>query len=251
MSMKSSGRYELKFFIDGEDKREVLERLEPGLVPDKHGEAGVYRITSLYYDTPALTAFHEKLDGVNPRHKFRLRYYGDQLPDSGYFEVKSRHYQLIRKLRVPVDKATFWQLVSCPARLRALEGAKGPVPGLEFVHLQASRAPLAPTAVTSYRREAYLSRFDPTLRVTFDHLCQAFSPHQFPPGPDDEGPPLCLATHILMEVKFNHRLPGWVRDAVVGRRLRPVRFSKYCEAIFALGDHPVRRRLAAVNSRKD
>ncbi|MCA9792184.1 MAG: polyphosphate polymerase domain-containing protein [Candidatus Eremiobacteraeota bacterium] len=249
MSMKSSGRHELKFFIDGHEKREVLERLEPGLVPDQHGQAGVYRITSLYYDTPSLRAFHEKLDGVNPRHKFRLRYYGDQLPESGFFEVKSRHYQLIHKLRVPVDGQTFEQLVSCPERLRDFEGMHGWVEGLAFVHLQACRAPMAPTAVTSYRREAYVSRFDPTLRVTFDHLCQAFSPQQFPPGPDDVGPPLCPSTHVLMEVKFNHRLPGWIRDAVVGRRLRAVRFSKYCEAVFALGSHPMRRRLAAVNSR--
>ena len=37
---------------------------------------GSYRITSLYFDTPYDSAYKEKLDGVDNREKFRLRYYG-------------------------------------------------------------------------------------------------------------------------------------------------------------------------------
>ena len=34
-------------------------------------------MTSLYFDTPYDTALREKLDGVDRREKFRLRYYGE------------------------------------------------------------------------------------------------------------------------------------------------------------------------------
>ena len=44
---------------------------------DPHaGADGTYRVTSLYFDTPYDSALREKLDGVNRREKFRLRYYG-------------------------------------------------------------------------------------------------------------------------------------------------------------------------------
>ena len=44
---------------------------------DKYaGPGGSYRITSLYFDTPYDSAYKEKLDGVDNREKFRLRYYG-------------------------------------------------------------------------------------------------------------------------------------------------------------------------------
>ena len=46
---------------------------------DMPGPDGAYRVTSLYFDTPYDSALREKLDGVNRREKFRLRYYGTDL----------------------------------------------------------------------------------------------------------------------------------------------------------------------------
>lgn len=43
------------------------------------GKEGSYRITSLYFDTPSDTALRQKLEGVDRREKFRLRYYGEDL----------------------------------------------------------------------------------------------------------------------------------------------------------------------------
>ena len=43
------------------------------------GAEGSYRITSLYFDTPSDTALRQKLEGVDRREKFRLRYYGEDL----------------------------------------------------------------------------------------------------------------------------------------------------------------------------
>ena len=42
------------------------------------GPDGSYRVTSLYFDTPYDAALREKLDGVDRREKFRLRYYGER-----------------------------------------------------------------------------------------------------------------------------------------------------------------------------
>ena len=42
---------------------------------DPHAVGGKYFVRSLYFDTPTDTALREKLDGVNRREKFRIRYY--------------------------------------------------------------------------------------------------------------------------------------------------------------------------------
>ncbi len=45
---------------------------------DAHaGTDGSYRVTSLYFDTPYDAALRDKLDGMDRREKFRLRYYGE------------------------------------------------------------------------------------------------------------------------------------------------------------------------------
>ncbi len=56
----------------------LLPRLKKLFPRDGHaGPDGTYRVTSLYFDTPYDSALREKLDGVNRREKFRLRYYGE------------------------------------------------------------------------------------------------------------------------------------------------------------------------------
>ena len=65
-------------------------RLQAGeaLSPGRPRRAdGSYRVTSLYFDTPYDTALREKLDGVDRREKFRLRYYGE-LP--GFLKLEKK-----------------------------------------------------------------------------------------------------------------------------------------------------------------
>ena len=69
-------RHEWKHPVNGSDLRELRGRLRRGLRPDPHaGPGGRYKIRSLYFDDPGDTALREKLDGVDRRTKFRVRYY--------------------------------------------------------------------------------------------------------------------------------------------------------------------------------
>ena len=54
----------------------LSQRLRKLFTHDKNaGPDGIYRVTSLYFDTPYDSALREQIDGVNRREKFRLRYY--------------------------------------------------------------------------------------------------------------------------------------------------------------------------------
>ena len=58
----------------------LSHRLEKLFIHDSHtGKDGCYRVTSIYFDTPYDSALREKLNGVDRREKFRLRYYGHDI----------------------------------------------------------------------------------------------------------------------------------------------------------------------------
>lgn len=60
---------------------------------DPHTQDGKYMIRSLYFDDPSDKALREKLDGVNLREKFRIRYYNRD-PSLLHLEKKSKHNSL-------------------------------------------------------------------------------------------------------------------------------------------------------------
>lgn len=71
----SQFRHEWKHEITPADRAALRQRLRAVAQPDPHAPGGTYQIRSLYFDTPWDTALREKVNGVNRREKFRLRYY--------------------------------------------------------------------------------------------------------------------------------------------------------------------------------
>ena len=72
-------RHELKHTIHHHDDLVISSRLRKLFSHDQHADShGSYRVSSLYFDTPSDKALRQKLDGVNHREKFRLRYYGEE-----------------------------------------------------------------------------------------------------------------------------------------------------------------------------
>ena len=68
-------RHEWKHELTWADVLELRQRLRAVALPDPHAVDGRYLIRSLYFDTLPDKALREKLDGVNRREKFRIRYY--------------------------------------------------------------------------------------------------------------------------------------------------------------------------------
>ena len=73
-------RHEWKHELNYLDLLSIRARLRAVMEPDPHTIDGKYYIRSLYFDNPNDKALREKLDGVNLREKFRIRYYnGDTI----------------------------------------------------------------------------------------------------------------------------------------------------------------------------
>jgi hypothetical protein len=233
-------RFEFKYILSA-DKRQAVEQelryflqFDPFVAkrPDHR-----YTVRSLYYDDPGYSAFHDKIDGLHSRSKFRLRTYAsDALDDVPMFlEIKGRHNNLVFKNRTPIDRSDLdWSMLhgeslTDTVRHRAVQDAV-----LDQFQFDLIRKRLKPVALIDYRRRPYLSKYDPTFRLTFDEQLEARQTESIFPS---EAPPSkkILAGYTVLEVKFRHHLPSWFHRIIQSHELRRVSISKICAGMEVLG----------------
>ena len=216
-------RHEWKHEINYEDLLSIRARLRLAARPDPHAVGGKYLIRSLYFDNLSDQALREKLDGVNGREKFRIRYYNG---DTSLIrlEKKSKRNGLCAKLsallsaeeaRKIVDGDLLWML-SAEDR-----------PLLQELYCKMIDQGLAPKTIVDYTREAFV--YGPgNVRVTFDYDIRTglnstdFLNPDCPTVPAGDAP-------IILEVKWDAYLPDIIRDCVQTPGRRVGAFSKYAQ----------------------
>ena len=86
-----------------------------------------------------------------------------------------------------------------------------------------------PKVVISYRREAFFARQEEGLRVTFDSRLKSRAANMNLREPlTEEGRYFCHPEEVIIEVKFNERIPMWLCSAIRHLELHAERVSKYC-----------------------
>lgn len=238
------GRFELKFVIDAETKTRFLETVRDGLWEDPHGTDAVYRVSSVYFDTPAYRAVQEKVDGESIRKKYRLRYYGlqasvrdphDLIAENAFMEIKHRVENTVYKQRTRLSLEGASAILSDARELASLgvhlQSDTPDVSLINDVERNAVLQGLRAAAVVTYLREAWMGEIDQRLRVTFDSLCQSYTPEEFDQVESNCGTAIMDPNLIVMEVKFDRAIPCWIRDALIAQELRLRRFSKYASGV--------------------
>ena len=105
-------RSELKHTINRSDYLALKQRLNAVAQRDTHAEDnGAYHIRSLYFDSPDDKALREKLDGINQREKFRIRYYNWD-PSYIRLEKKSKRNGVGNKQYAPMTQEQCEQLIA-------------------------------------------------------------------------------------------------------------------------------------------
>jgi hypothetical protein len=226
--VRSFNRYEMKYELALESAQRLTEDLLRHCDPDPHsGDAG-YDVYSLYWDSPQLGCFWEKLDGEKYRRKLRFRRYGTG--DAAFVEIKQRLDRTVQKRRVlwPLERVRrVFESGSVGSELADDERDAVAQEALFLCH----RLRLEPKMAVRYRRRAYFAKFEPDLRVTFDSRLQ-FDAHALDIGePFETGRYLLAPDRSILEIKFNHRVPHWLIALVQKHNLELRRFSKYCAAV--------------------
>lgn len=213
-------RREWKHELSPRDVPVIRSRLRAVLRPDSHGSGGTYQIRSLYFDDRTDRALREKIDGVNRREKFRLRYYNGDIRLI-HLERKSKINGLCRKeaalvtadeVRLLLGGDTAW-----------MEGSDR---GLVWeLHQKMAVQMLRPKTIVDYTREAYV--YAPgNVRVTLDYGIRTGL------GGTDFLNPQCVTipardAPVVLEVKWDEYLPDIVRSVVQLESRQAAAFSKY------------------------
>lgn len=200
-------RHEWKHQINAADLIVLRHRLSAVMQQDSHAPDGAYRVRSLYFDTPADTALREKLDGVNKREKFRLRYYGRDL-SMIRLEKKSKQNGLGSK-ETAILTETEVRSVLEGDRQWMKQAAR---PLVQELYGKTISQGLQPKTLVDYIREPFV--YAPgNVRVTLDHSirtglrCVDFL------DPDCVTVPV-IGNPIILEVKWDAFLPDFIRDIV-------------------------------------
>ena len=182
-------RFEFKYILSKQKRDEIEAHLLPFLEYDpfvKGRENQKYTVRSLYYDDAAYTAFHDKIDGLHTRSKFRIRTYGSDADESlPYFlEIKGRHNNLVFKHRTPIDFAGgSWTGLSGNALSHAIITHAEPSEVIDQFQGKFYRRRISPVALIDYRRRPYVSKYDSSFRITFDEQLTAYNTDSlFPDG---------------------------------------------------------------------
>ena len=187
---------------------------------DRHATDGLYHIRSLYFDDVHDTALYEKIDGVNLRDKYRLRYYNG---DTSYIvlERKSKINGLCSKKSVRIS--THDAALLSGNRIISVEELESPEVRKLYAEMQCKG--LRPKTIVDYTRIPFT--YGPgNVRVTIDYdiRCGVLTTDFLNPD--------CLTAPVpdnpmILEVKWDAFLPEVIRDAVMLPNRHAAAFSKY------------------------
>ena len=219
--MKAGFRHEYKYLIS-KSAAELLKRRLPGVMArDPHaGPDGQYTIRSLYFDDPHFAAYEEKMSGVSDRAKYRIRYYNY---DTSVIrlEKKEKHRDLTRKTGQSISlpeanalQACQWDTVTC---------TRGSL--LEELRYQVA-AGLRPAILVDYDRTPFVCNAGQT-RITLDENIRTrpYCPNLT--ASEKAMVPVLEPDQVVLEVKFNDFLPGYLSDALSDIPKVSMAISKY------------------------
>lgn len=220
MDRSAKLRHELKHSISQGEDRILSSRLRKLFSRDLNaGPDGSYRIRSLYFDTPNDTALRQRLDGVNCREKFRLRYYGDDLSFIR-LEKKYKINGLCGKRSTRITQEQVEMLLSGEICFLLSGDAL-----MQELYSKMKGQRLAPKTIVTYEREAFL--FAPgNVRITLDrNVCTGLASLDFL-NPGLHHVPVSDGLTVL-EVKYDEFLPEIVKMAVQIPNTQASAYSKY------------------------
>jgi hypothetical protein len=200
----------------------------------------------LYLDSDKLTLYRNTINGDKNRYKLRLRYYEDRADAPVFFEIKRRMNNIILKQRGGVRR----ELVP------SLLAGQFPAPGdliskdpRQYAALQNfCRLMMAQQAIPKvhifYMREAWISPYDNSVRVTMDRAVLADPEPTCRLTVSTDRPALLFKNLVILELKFTNRFPDWFRDLVRTFDTMQCGAAKYAEGVFTLGESAINRAFA-------
>lgn len=215
-------RYEIKYLINSSQAEILKYRLSLLMDKDNNAIDGYYFIRSLYFDDVNNTAYYEKIDGLEEREKYRIRFYNY---DHSYIilELKGKKNNLTYKRQNRITEEDYNNIINQNYDKINIEGRKV----LEDFITKSKRNNLVPSIIVDYSRQPFIYPVE-DVRITFDEDISSgrfdydlFSKELLPYR-------VLEPNEIILEVKFNNFLPKTIRkvlDTVPKTRIAVSKFA--------------------------
>lgn len=213
-------RHELKYFISDSDVLFIQDLLRSSMIEDRHNEKEGYLVTSIYFDDFFDSCLIEKLDGVRFRKKFRVRYYNNQ-SNSAKFEIKQKVDNYISKTSIAIPDgvlASFNEGNLSELYTFIDEAQLFPTP--RFLDS------FFPVSIVEYKRQAFTLPFE-NIRITIDRHLSSYDYQTTLDAGDKFGHLMIPSGLSVLEIKFLHELPWFLRQLLSSIPARRTAISKY------------------------
>ena len=220
--MRSVARKERKYLTEVVQAKRLEPLLSEVLSPDPHNGPNGYPVRSLYFDTEHDRDYVEKLFGLDPRRKVRLRIY-DPDGDFALLEMKQKQGENQVKRSLPLNRDEAERLIAGNARFLLSRPEPFAAEIYAFIAINGYR----PKAIIEYDRMAFIAK-ENRIRITLDRRIRATeaSTNLF----DSK---LCLYPvldpfNVVVEVKYNGFLLSYIKDLLAPLDKSELAVSKYC-----------------------
>ncbi|MCB9248744.1 MAG: polyphosphate polymerase domain-containing protein [Ignavibacteriales bacterium] len=248
-------RLEYKFLVNNYDLERLRKKLLPFVELDqfvKESNGNEYTVRSIYFDSSNFDYYHEKIDGIKIRKKLRIRSYDTKADNNLVFlEIKNKYDNFIGKNRAPILFHNLKNLLNTnEIETYALTNngySNSLQDGEKFMH-HIYKSGMKPTILIVYEREAFFSKFDNSLRITFDKNIRFYDNPNIDSLYRDSDLEIATPNHFVLELKFNNGYPKWLQDIVQEFGLIRRSVSKYTICIDSSKRiNPMRKNLSTSN----
>ena len=206
-------RHENKYYISTAGYQMLRGRLQAALETDPNTvhPDGKYMIRSLYFDDYCQTGLLDKVEGIEDREKFRIRFY-DMRDDFIRLEAKQKRNNLTKKLSARLTRPQVERILAGDTWFLYDAGKEQPL--LRNFYYKCRTRLLRPAVIVDYYREAYIFQ---DVRLTFDMDLATGNYRTDLFSRDIRTIPFFPSDRVILEVKFDDDLPFSVRQL-----LRPI-----------------------------
>ena len=223
---------EYKYLVPNGMIDHLRNEMKDFLEPDKYASIRPqkeYTVRSIYYDTKNLDAYYEKLDGIKNRKKLRIRGYNElEVKSIIFLEIKCKLESFTYKYRSMLNYDNLSDLLFT-GDLQSYILKKGDNlienAGRFLFHLHKKR--LKPVSLVTYDREAFFSKFDSNLRITFDKNLRYSSFPSIDELYREDILKKAMKKHFILEIKFYRGYSGHLLKIIQQFNLARLSVSKY------------------------
>lgn len=239
-------RFELKYLVTERTAAAMRQFVRCHLRPDEFAARSsdfAYNVHTLYLDSPDLALYGATNNGDKNRFKLRIRFYDEKPGSPVFFEVKRRRNECISKQRARVQRDAVERLLGheWPQMHHLAKPDARQLFALQEFCRMMRVLNATPRSHVAYRREAWMSPTDNSLRITFDRQVQCepqfSSTLRASVGEGDAVEP--FETKVIFELKFTNRMPNWCGELIRVFGLVRGSAAKYAEGVALMGEHRV------------